>query len=197
MIFTKENLKRTFLGRLRTQERAYDEIGIYYTPRLYAKLCKPFPDLKYKLKLIYDQLIDQIEIPNSNGDLRLSSVRLLELKGDKVEILLENGNKIQLENFKLVKPNIRCISLDHTESFFNLINRSKSELISLVKLTTKIQNGSKKDKEQMRKEYNRIVQEYTYNEIIAILNDVSHIATITKIKLMPSHLNFKKGNKNA
>ncbi|MBL7812693.1 MAG: hypothetical protein JNL57_10760 [Bacteroidetes bacterium] len=190
-----DQLKKSFISRLRTQERAYNDIGIYYTPRLYAKLCKNDTNLKNSLKSIYDQLILNIKIRiNPSKTILFSKIDSIAIENNEVYII-SSGIKEQLMNFKLIDSNIKYITLDHKISFYNLIKENLECLPNIKKLTADIRNGQHLSKEKMRKEYHRVSTSYQKEEIEKILEEVMCIAKKTELELMPSHLNFSKGKK--
>ncbi len=191
---TSKQLQKTFLSRLRTQERAYNDLGVYYTPRLYAKLCKHDEELRDELRQIYTDLIDKIEIPiNRDRVVSLRKVCDLDVQDKEVIVSLLNGEVVKLENFVLPQSGVNHITIDHKVAFKDLVEHNKGRLPKMSKLTKEISRGSYLSKEKMRKEYARIVSNYKREDIKELLKEVRFLAEKAELKLMPSHKNFSKG----
>ena len=197
-VISETQLRRTFISRLKTQERAYNNIGIYYTPRLYKKLVKDKEDLNRRLDKIYHILVDNIDIDlENNYKIKFIELEELHLKQNFVYVRLKSDNTIhKICNFHLTSLNVRHITLDHTTSFYDLIDTNKHKLPALIELTKEIKKGKHLKKEEMRNEYPRIVSYYNMENIISILNEVSLLATQTTLRLLPSFKNFSKGKKS-
>jgi hypothetical protein len=196
LIIKQEKLRKVILSRLKTQERAYKSINIYYTPRLYAKLVKVNSEHMQTLAAIYNDLADRVEIGLINNEV----VKLYEIKEFRIEQLqvyarLFDGRKIQLHNFEVPAAKSKHITIDLTVPFFYLINSNSHQLPAINKLTEIIRLGRDLNKEEMRKEYTRVHAEFPAADIDLLLNELKLLAGLTKLKLMPAQENYSKGKK--
>ncbi|AWM32144.1 hypothetical protein DDQ68_04640 [Hymenobacter nivis] len=126
---------------------------------------------------------------------KLHELQSVSIKNLDVYGTLHDGKEIMLNNFQVISASIKHITLDHTVSFYNLVNQNLSQLPDLKLLYQTISNGRKLNKEKMRGEYERIVNQYSMDEVDTVLKEVKYLAVHTKLVLMPSHLNYSKGKK--
>ena len=196
MVVPSAKLYQTFLGRLKTQERAYNELGLFYTPRLYSKFVKRHPELKPQLTSIYETLLNGVGVVLSDDrEIKLQELGAVTILNGVVYGTLQEGKQIMLKDFALVSAAMRHITLDHSQSFYALVETHLLNLPHLRALTRAISKGHSLSKEQMRREYARVVDEYTLDEVKGVLKDVQYLAEQTKLVLMPSHLNYAKGKR--
>ena len=193
MIIENKKLRSRFLGRIKTQERAFNNLDIYYTPRLFTKLTKGDIELKNRLNHIYSELIDNIKIPLSDqSSILFKDCAYLYINNSNVYASTSSG-RIKLQNFKIVSGHIRHITIDHDTSFYDLIKETSRDLKEFKNLTALIKNNKYHNKESMRSEYDRVVKSYAISDCRKLLDEIHLIAKNTKLTLMPSHRNFSKG----
>ena len=196
-MITKEQLKRRILSRLKTQERAYNKLDIYYTPRLYAKLVKSNAEHEQMLKLIYSDLIDTIGIYLVNDKIvRIVDIQALKIRDLSIYAVLYDGREMGLKDFEIVTPDPRHITIDHAISFVDLVSENRGRLLTLAKLTAIIRQGKNLNKENMRKEYARVEKYFPADEIVPLLEDIKFLASKSKLKLMPGSKNYSKGRRS-
>ena len=196
MVIPSAKLYQTFLGRLKTQERAYNDLGLFYTPRLYSKFARRYPELKPVLTSIYESLLSRVGVVLCDGkEIKLHELSTISIKDRMVHATLNDGQSIMMKDFQIVDAAIKHITLDHKTSFFKLVEVNLANLTHLQALTQAICKGQCLNKEKMRSQYTRVVAEYPLEKVNGVLKDVQFIAEQTKLVLMPSHLNYAKGKK--
>ncbi|HXS36352.1 MAG TPA: hypothetical protein VN721_06600 [Flavipsychrobacter sp.] len=186
-----KELKKRFLSRLRTQERAYNDLEIYYTPRLYPKLLKNSLEHKENLRKLYLKLIDEIEIELINNSVvKFSNIDTLYVEQLELFALTKCG-RIKVKDFQGC-TSIRDITLDHTIPFYDLISNLRDRLPILKRLSFNIRNGSNNlTKEQMRIQYERVSK--IPIDLNCLLSELELLAGETKLRLMLGKNNFSKG----
>lgn len=191
----QDKLRSLFLSRLKTQERAYNDLGLYYTPRLFTKLVKDKRDLKERLNGVYHSLIDKIEIEIDLGLIYFSDIDALIIEENYVFAVLssDRSNKHQLRNLRLRISEKKHLTIDHNLPFYELIKENLNNLLKMRTLTDEIRQGRNLTKEQMRKEYQRIFLTYSRADIDSLIQEIESLAQSTTLRLMASDKNYAKG----
>jgi len=198
ILLPKSQLRSSFFNRLKTQERAYNDIGIFYMPRLFTKLVKGNRILKNKLNSIYHDLVNSIEIELEHCTITFSDIEALVIENRRVFAILQGDNspKYILKDIELKSDEKRELTIDHVVSSKDLISASQGKLIQLKKLTAELTQGKSLGKEQMRKEYDRILPDYSLTDLEILLEEIRWIAGFTTLRLMASDKNFSKGKRS-
>ncbi len=200
-MYDKKELYKTFILRLTTQDRFYEQI---YFPISVIK------QLLYKNgeRNFYDafvkQLLDAAQFHSSKGIFSLKEVKELAIENGKVTVTVNGEKHIvltptptgELEPFNVA--NLKSVSLDHLNSQFTIMHDLKTSLPMFNQLTTVLKQANPITNRNDLSAYKKIHGTDALKNAVdlqELKKELLLIATKTQLQLMDRSMNTSKGKK--
>lgn len=205
--YTKRDLTKTFLFRLKTQDRCYDFIR--YPIRLIWKLATK-ENLQEKIvRSMRDRLNDMdCYISKDGRAIKYEKVRKLTISNGKPYVngkqlyteLFNGASNVSPKKYQSMQPDLSLMSIDHVKSQYEIMKDNLSKYHYLQRITNDFNQVVKqyglKDKTTSAKAntlvYDEINNKWSKQDVSSLVDETTSLIDSMKFALMDKNQNSKK-----
>ncbi|APG65132.1 hypothetical protein LPB136_07110 [Tenacibaculum todarodis] len=203
-VYLKKDLVKTFLSRIKTQDRTYE--NIFFPIRFITRIFRLKKEHKAFNKWLND-LLCSINIFVKDSEISFKDVTKLCIINNEVYITYNGVSKLaytKLSDNKTIEPfdvpALRKIAIDHDRSLFNVMNDNLKNLPTILLITNELKeniHGKITYQKLSKLSHSNKLDEFIKKNIKtdSLLKELKLIASETKLQLMDNSQNVSKGKK--